>query len=257
LKSLAQWSAEQYLKFADERTRAARDLLQQVPLSEPKLIYDLGCGPGNSTELLVAAYPGARITGVDKSAEMLVKARKVLPEIEFVQGDLQTWHAPPEADLLYSNATFQWVDDHITVLQRLIRGLREGAVLAVQMPDNLAEPSHVAMTNAASGADYAGKLAGASRQPLPPVSAYYNALKPSCRSLDIWHTVYNHPLAGAAAIVEWVKGTGLRPFLAPLSATEQDDYLSRYQSLISQAYPLQSDGKVLLRFPRLFIVAVR
>lgn len=251
------WSPEQYLKFADERTRAARDLLQQVPLSAPELVYDLGCGPGNSTELLVAAYPGAKIIGLDSSAEMLAKARKALPQVEFVEGDLQTWHAPPEADLLYSNATFQWVPDHITVLQRLLRGMRQGGVLAVQMPDNRSEPSHVAMTEAARGAAYAAKLAGAARAPLASVPTYYDALKPHCSRLDIWHTVYNHPLGGAAAIVEWVKGTGLRPFLAPLSAAEQDDYLSRYQSLISQAYPLQVDGKALLRFPRLFIVAAK
>jgi len=256
---MATWSPTQYLKFADERTRAARDLLAQVPLKKAEVVYDLGCGPGNSTELLVEAYPTARVVGMDSSREMLAKARKALPKTEFIEANLSTWAAPADADVLYSNATFQWVQGHVGVLQNLLKGLKIGGVLAVQMPDNLNEPSHVAMRDAGLNAPYADKLRDAAKArdvlPLPP--DYYAALKPLCARLDIWHTIYNHPLDGVAGIVEWVKGTGLRPFLEPLSADEQQDYLARYEILLAKHYAVQTDGKVLLRFPRIFMVAVK
>ena len=256
---MVDWSPNQYLIFADERTRAARDLLAQVPLREASLIYDLGCGPGNSTELLVAAYPKARIVGVDHSPNMLEKARTALPQLEFLETNLANWQPPEGADLLFSNATFQWVPEHMRVLQRLLRGMKTGAVLAVQMPDNLNEPSHVAMSEATLNAPYADKMLDATkaRDVLPLPSAYYMALKPLCSRIDIWHTIYNHPLDGIVGIVEWLKGTGLRPFLDPLSAEEQQDYLARYATLLAKHYPVQADGKVLLLFPRLFMVAVK
>ncbi len=256
---MTDWSPAQYLKFADERTRPARDLLAQVPLKEARLVYDLGCGPGNSTELLVEAYPTATIIGVDNSPGMLKQARANLPSLQFEEADLHNWVASENADLLYSNATFQWLPDHISILQRMLKDLKPGGVLALQMPDNLAEPSHVAMAEAAHGAPYAEKLAhaAAARAVLPKPHFYYEVLKPHCSRLEIWHTVYNHPLKGAAAIVEWVKATGLRPFLAPLNDSEQTDYLARYEALLAKAYPAMADGMVLLRFPRLFIVAVK
>ncbi len=256
---MADWNPAQYLKFADERTRPARDLLAQVPLKEAKLVYDLGCGPGNSTALLVEAFSQARIVGIDNSPEMLAKARKTLPQVEFALADLAQWQVPAEANVLFSNATFQWVPWHLKVLQRLLTVLKTGGVLAVQMPDNLGEPSHVAMIGAGQDAPYADKLQAASgaRDVLPAPAAYYAALKPLCTRLDIWHTIYNHPLMGVAGIIEWLKGTGLRPFLDPLSAEEQADYLARYEAALTKAYPVQADGMVLLRFPRLFIVAVK
>ncbi len=256
---MTDWSPSQYLKFADERTRAARDLLAQVPLKGAKLVYDLGCGPGNSTELLIEAFPSAKVIGVDSSPEMLNQARASLPKFEFEEADLNSWTPSPDADVLFSNATFQWLPHHLPTLQRLLKGLKTGGVLAVQMPDNLAEPSHLAMAETAHSATYAEKLKGAvgARAVLPKPQFYYEALKPHCSRLDIWHTIYNHPLKGAAAIVEWVKGTGLRPYLDPLSASERTDYLARYEALIAKAYPEMADGTVLLRFPRLFMVAVK
>ena len=253
------WSPTQYLKFADERTRAARDLLAQVPLGEAQVVYDLGCGPGNSTELLAERFAGAKVAGIDSSPEMLIKALKALPNVEFIEADLSAWQAPSDADLLFSNATFQWVPKHLEVLQRLLHGMKTAAVLAVQMPDNLNEPSHITMREAAHNAPYADKMRDAvmARDVLPPPNDYYAALKPLCSRFDIWHTIYNHPLEGVAGIVEWLKGTGLRPFLEPLSADEQQDYLARYADLLAKHYPVQADGKVLLRFPRIFIVAVK
>ena len=253
------WSPAQYLKFTDERTRAARDLLAQVPLAKAKVVYDLGCGPSNSTELLVEAFPAARVVGVDSSPDMLAKARKALPNCEFVQADLETWAAPADVDLLYSNATFLWVQGHVGVLQRLIEGLKAGSVLAVQMPDNLNEPSHIAMREAAHNTPYTDKLRAAegAKDTLLTPAGYYAVLKPLCSRFEIWHSVYNHTLDGAHGIVEWFKGTALRPYLELLNKEEQADYLKRYEALLATHYPAQMDGKVLLRFPRIFMVAVK
>lgn len=253
------WNPAQYLKFKDERTRAAGELLAQVPLLEPRLVYDLGCGPGNSTALLATAYRNAQIVGVDLSPAMLKAARANLPKLEFIEADLATWQAPADADLLYSNATFQWVPEHLKVLQRLLQGMKTGAVLAVQMPDNLNEPSHLAMRQAALDAPYTDKLreVAKARDLLPSPADYYAALKPLCAKFDVWHTIYNHPLGGIEGIVEWLKGTGLQPFLEPLAADEKLNYLARYAALLAKHYPVQADGKVLLRFPRIFMVAVK
>jgi trans-aconitate 2-methyltransferase len=256
---MADWSAQQYLKFEDERTRPARDLLAQIPLASARTVYDLGCGPGNSTELLAARYPGAEVTGVDSSPDMLRQARERLPQCRFVEADLAHWSAPADADLLYSNATFQWVPDHLAVLKRLLAGLTSGGVLAVQMPDNTNEPSHVWMREVAKEPQWAKIIAPAAfeRADLPSPDDYYNALRPLCDRLDIWHTHYQHALAGPEAVTEWFKGTALRPFVDPLTAAQRQAFLQAYTARIAAAYPARYDGKVLLRFPRFFVVAFR
>lgn len=256
---MADWSASQYLKFEDERTRPARDLLAQIPLASARKVYDLGCGPGNSTELLVERYPDAEVTGIDSSDDMLRQARERLPRCRFVQADLTDWHAPDDADILYSNATFQWVRDHLSVLKRLLVALKSGGVLAVQMPDNTNEPSHVWMREVANEPQWRGLIAPAAlaREDLPSPEDYYNALRPLCPRLDIWHTHYQHALAGPGAVTEWFKGTALRPFIDPLTPEQRQAFLQAYTARIAAAYPARYDGKVLLRFPRLFIVAYR
>jgi trans-aconitate 2-methyltransferase len=251
------WDATQYLKFEDERTRAARDLLAQVPLHTANCVYDLGCGPANSTELLVARFPGAEITGVDSSPEMLAKAKKALPSLHFIAADLTAWTAEKPADLLFANAVFQWLPDHLSVLERLLGALPSGGILAVQMPDNLGEPSQVLMREIAETGPFAAKLTGIERDQIAAPEIYYDRLKPLCASFDIWHTIYNHALAGPEAIVEWLMGTGLRPYLAPLDEAERTAYLAAYLNGIKKIYIPRADGRVLLRFPRIFMVAVR
>src|SRR5437764_4770979 len=152
------WSAREYLKFEDERTRPARDLLAQVPLASPRRVFDLGCGPGNSTELLVARFPKAEITGVDSSPEMLDAAGKRLPQCRFINADLATWLPEEASDLLFANAVFQWVPDHAQVLKRMCARLSLRGVLAVQMPDNLAEPVHELMRQTAAQGRWAERL---------------------------------------------------------------------------------------------------
>ena len=253
------WNARQYLKFEDERTRPPRDLLAQVPLESPRRVIDLGCGPGNSTALLLERYPQARVMGLDSSPDMLRQARERLPNCEFAQADLADWSPQERTDLLFANAVFQWVPNHPAVLRRLLAALPAGGVLAVQMPDNTEEPALALMREVATRGPWAAQLAlaAAARDDLPTPAADYDLLGPLCAHLDVWHTVYNHVMAGPEAIVEWFKGSGLRPFLSPLDDDMRRDFIADYTARIARAYPRRHDGRVLLRFPRLFIVATR
>jgi trans-aconitate 2-methyltransferase len=256
---LTDWNAGQYLKFEDERTRPAADLLRRVPLSEIANGVDIGCGPGNSTELLTTRYPSAQILGLDSSPDMLAKAQQRLPQVSFEEADIATWNPDGHFDLIFANAVLQWLPDHSNLLNRLASLLTSGGCLAVQMPNNLNEPSHRLMEQVALEGPWSGKLFDASqtREKIGSFEDYYTCLRQAGCSVDIWQTTYVHPLDGAPAIVEWLKSTGLKPYLDPLSPDEQAEYLRRYQAEIANAYPAQQDGKVLLRFPRLFIVAQR
>ena len=254
------WSPAQYLKFEDERTRPARDLLAQVPLDEPALAIDMGCGPGNSTALIAERFPKTQVEGMDSDENMLEAARKRLPGLTFSHADLETWLPAEKADLLYANAVFQWVPRQLTVLTRLMaEGLKSGGVLAIQMPDNLTEPTHRLMEETALTGPWADRFAGGKgkRPGMPTPADYMNALNSLSSRVDLWHTVYYHPLANAEAIVEWVKGTGLRPWLDLLEEKERPAYLEAYTDAVRNAYPPIEDGRVLLRFPRLFVVATR
>jgi trans-aconitate 2-methyltransferase len=253
------WSARQYLKFEDDRTRPSRDLIAQVPLDRATRVFDLGCGPGNSTELLVERFPEAEMIGIDSSPDMLRQARERLPGRTFMQGDLATWSPPENTDVLFANAVFQWVPDHPNVLARLLEALPAGGVLAVQMPDNTNEPALALMREVAERGHYAGHpaLEHAARGDLPTPGSYYDLLRPLASHLDVWHIVYNHVMAGPEGIVEWFKGSALRPFIDALDGTARETFLADYTARVAKAYPTRYDGKVLLRFPRLFIVAVR
>jgi trans-aconitate 2-methyltransferase len=257
-KRMPDWNAEQYLKFEGERTRPARDLLAQIPTDARKVV-DVGCGPGNSTALLAARWPNADVSGIDTSADMLRQARERLPGHTFTETNISHWAPPAGTDVMFANAVFQWLPDHLKQMKRLVAALPPGGTLAVQMPDNIDEPSHIMMRETAHDGPWRAALAEASRvrDALPKPGVYYDALRPLCARLDIWHTIYNHALEDASAIVEWVKGTGLRPFLDPLDPPQRKAFLAAYTARIAGSYLPQADGRVLLRFPRLFIVAVR
>lgn len=254
------WSAKQYVAFEDERTRPARDLLAAVPPLDVRSAIDIGCGPGNSTELLVERFVNATVRGIDTSTDMIEAARKRLPQVQFDLADIDTWNESGPFDVIFANAVLQWVPDHSTSLPGLVRKLSPGGSLAIQMPDNLNEPSHRLMREVAAAGPWASKLASAAglRTEMDSASGYFSMLRPHCSRVDIWRTTYHHPLAGGASgVVEWFKGSGLRPFLEPLDEAERAQYLKQYQAAIEQAYPALSDGSVLLPFPRLFIVATR
>jgi trans-aconitate 2-methyltransferase len=255
--SSTDWSPATYLKFEDERTRPARDLLAQVRSEAVRKIVDVGCGPGNSTELLTARYPAAEVIGLDNSPAMLEEARRRLPNVRFEFANADVWVPNADVELVFANAIYQWVPHHLEHLPRVLAALPAGAALAVQMPDNLSEPTHRLMREVALADAWSGRLAGAARDPLPPAGVYYEALRPIAARLEIWRTTYHHVLRGADAIVEFVRSTGLRPFLDPLSDAERREFTAAYTAGITAAYPPLADGNVLLTFPRLFLVAER
>jgi trans-aconitate 2-methyltransferase len=254
------WSAKQYVAFGDERTRPVRDLLSAVPDMDVRRAMDLGCGPGNSTEVLLARFPSAEIRAIDSSQDMIAAARERLPQLHFAVADVQGWQDDESYQVILANAVFQWVPNHAALFPALITKLSLGGALAVQMPDNLDEPAHRLMRDTAAHGPWAAKLASSmqARFTLKHADWYYRLLRPLTSRADLWRTTYYHVLAGgAAAVVEWFKGSGLRPFLEPLHESERAAYLDAYTAAIALAYPAQPDGSVLLPFPRLFMVAVR
>lgn len=255
------WNPDLYRRYEDERTRPAQDLLARVPLERASRVIDLGCGPGNSTELLVRRFAGAQVVGTDNSQAMLESARRRLPQVRFELSDIASWapDAGAAPDLIYANAALQWVPDHQALIPRLFAALAPGGVLAIQMPDNRQEPTHRLMRELAAQGPWAASIGDADsvRTKLLGVAGYYDLLAPQAAQIDVWHTIYQHPMASAAAIVEWLRGTGLRPFVERLAPALQASYLAEYERRVAQAYPARADGRLLLAFPRMFIVARR
>lgn len=254
----ALWDPGLYGRFEAERGRPVRDLLSEVGGKVYQKIVDLGCGAGLSTEALSARFPGAVLTGIDTSPEMLEAARARLPKATFLQAQAETW-SDPSTDLVFANALMHWVRGHLFVMRRLASELPPGGRLAVQMPDNEAEPSHALMREIAARPRFRKQLAdvGATRESIGAPEDYDEALSSYCETVVIWRTVYVHRLSGPDDIVAVVQGAGLRPFLAPLDEAEKQEFLAAYRAEIAKAYPTRAWGGVLFRFPRLFVVGVR
>lgn len=257
---MTEWHPELYRRFEAERTRPAEDLLARVGMKAAQEVVDLGCGPGNSTELLGARFPDARVTGIDTSEAMLVAARARLPKAHFARHDIADWRAEAPVDLLFANAVLQWVPDHAALLPRLFGMLAPGGVLAAQMPDNLDEPSHRAMHEVSLDARWRDRLDGARQAReggvLTP-ARYFDLLAPLSTTIEIWRTAYHHPMPSPGSIVDWLRSTGLRPYLAPLEAPDRTAFLTLYEAAIARAYPVRANGQRLLAFPRTFVVAHR
>jgi len=254
------WSPTQYTKFEDERTRPVRDLVAQIPNVEVSSAADVGCGPGNSTEVLQGRYPRARITGMDSSPEMIAAAKARLPGLDFEVADVSSWGNQGPFDVILSNAVLHWVPDHDRLLPALVGKLSPGGSLAIQMPESTDEAAHRLMREVAKNGPWAAKVADAAKSFANRNTAdgYWRLLKGLCGRVDLWQTVYHHNLAGGpAAIVEWFKSTGLRPYLGPLDEGERQAFLERYLAALTEAYPTLADGSVRLPFPRLFFVATR
>jgi trans-aconitate 2-methyltransferase len=256
------WNADQYLKFAAERTQPARDLLARIVVDRPGRVIDLGCGPGNSTALLAERWPGADLTGLDNSFAMIEQANRDYPGRRWAVGDIAAWVGEPgdPFDVVFSNAAMQWVGDHEAVYPALLRRVASGGALAVQVPANLGAPAHTEMRELASTPAWACMLpAGGVREwYVHDTGFYYDLLAPAAARVDLWVTDYIHVMDGPAGIVEWYKGTGLRPFLDALpSDADRENFLADYTDRIAEAYPVQPDGRVLFPFRRLFLVAYR
>jgi trans-aconitate 2-methyltransferase len=250
------WDPAQYLKFADHRLRPAIDLLNRIDLDDPRSVYDLGCGAGNVTRHLAARWPNARVTGVDESAAMLAKAAEI-QGITWEQADMGSWRPSEPADLIYSNAALHWLGHHERVFPELLSALAPGGVLAVQMPRNFLAPSHALVNDAARMGPWRTTLEPMLRP--PPTSEpgfYYDVLAPRAAAVDIWETEYLHVLDGEDPVVEWLKGSWLQQFMEAIEEPERSQFLGAYARLVGEAYPRRPDGRTLLPFRRLFIVAV-
>lgn len=255
---MSTWDPSQYLKFADTRTRPAAELLTRVPLDSPRHLADLGCGPGNSTELLKQRWPEATVRGVDNSPDMLAAARKAHPDWVWEEADIGSWSPSEPQDLIFSNATLHWLPGHSAVLPRLMGHVGEGGALAVQMPNNFGAPAHVLIRETAADGPWRDLLAGVDdwNPPLEPAE-YYGILAPCSRLVDIWETEYTQVMDSAEAIAEWTAGSALRPFLHKLGEGGQQEFLARYTKALRSAYPPRGDGRVLFPFRRIFLVAQR
>jgi trans-aconitate 2-methyltransferase len=253
------WNPDVYLKFGDERTRPAADLAARIPLEAPRSVIDLGCGPGNSTKVLRGRWPEARVVGLDSSPEMIAKARDSQPEGEWILGGIEDWvplHAP---DLVFSNATLQWLPDHAELVPRLFAAAAPGGVLAFQVPSGADLPIRVIMREISKDPVWDGRMAEARRAlTMEKPDLYYDLLAPHADSIDIWETEYCHVMDSAEAIVEWVSGTGLRPYLDALAtAAERKRFSERLVEGVEATYAVRADGRILFPFRRLFVVARR
>jgi len=253
------WDAGLYLQFANERARPAADLISRIGLRNPANIVDIGCGPGNSAKMLHERWPQAAITGVDNAAEILAEASASHPSWNWNQADAATWSSEHRFDLVFSNAALHWLPDHARLFVRLFELVAAGGAFAAQMPANFDARSHRIMGEVAQEALWRDALQNASSEAgVESLSFYYDLLCPLAAALDLWETEYTHVLDGPEAILEWIRGTAMRPYL---QALPDDQRRKQFQDLclerLRQAYPRRASGKVLFPFRRIFVIAYR
>ena len=252
------WSAAQYVKFEEERTRPVRDLVQRIPLIRAANAADIGCGPGNSTEVLCERYPEARIVGVDSSPNMIEAARKRLPDIAFEVAEIREWRLREPLDVILANAVLQWIPGHETLLPALIAKLKPGGALAAQMPDNLEEPSHRLMREIAAEGPWAAKLKDAANARAERHGAewYFRLLRPHAPSGPLAHNLLSSA-CGTGCDCRMAEGNRSSPVPRPARGERAGRVPCALRGAIATAYPAEPDGTVLLPFPRLFVVAAR
>ncbi|HYY09445.1 MAG TPA: trans-aconitate 2-methyltransferase [Kineosporiaceae bacterium] len=255
------WDPEQYLRYADERARPFLDLLARVDARAPQTVADLGCGPGTLTRVLAERWPSAQVEALDSSPDMVARARRELAplgdRVDVTLADLRTWQPVEPLDVLVSNATLQWVPDHLPLLDAFAGYLAPGGWLAVQVPGNFGEPSHALLRDLAGSPRWHGLVGDIAWPAVAEPSAYLTRLAGRGLTVDAWETTYLQVLPGPDAVLEWMRGTGLRPVL---TALEDDDeraaFEAEYGALLDDAYPRQPFGTVL-PYRRIFLVARR
>jgi trans-aconitate 2-methyltransferase len=259
LAQMTDWDPSLYLQFENERMRAARHLLAEIPLASAGLVYDLGCGPGNSAELLSRRFPEAQIIGLDTSDSMLDHARKRTPQARFIKQDIADWTPDDRPQLIFANAALQFLPDHETLFPRLASYLARGGVFAAQMPDMAHESSHAVMRLVAvEGPWWSRLLPIAKAQPLVAAfENYYEWLRPAASRIEMWRTIYLHAFDGPQIVADFFASSALQPFLERLDDEERSAFMTRYRDRIKDAYPARSDGQFLIAYPRLFIIATR
>jgi trans-aconitate 2-methyltransferase len=275
---ITMWDAALYLRFGGERARPFFDLLSRVGAELPGYVVDMGCGPGNLTAMLAERWPAATVCGVDNSPQMIEAARQLIPVaarpsvapagpqatvtshapgLSFMLDDIRHWKPQHLPDVIISNAVLQWVPDHRELLVRWADQLAAGGWLAFQVPGNFDQPSHEILRELAASARWRPVLADVemNRQSADPAD-YAELLAGIGCEVDAWETTYVHILTGTDPVLEWYKGTGLRPVLAALDADQGADFLAEYGTRLQMAYPPRSFGTVF-PFRRVFTVAHR
>lgn len=260
------WDPDQYLKYGDERGRPWLELITRVVHPSPKKVIDLGCGPGTATEMLIGRWPEAMVIGLDSSEEMIERARSVeVPgRLAFEVGDLASleWVNDGPFDVVTCAATFQWVPDHQKLFGEIVGSLADGGVFAFQVPANFDQPSHTLLYELARSDRWSAILADRVRpDPVLTPAAYLKALLDNDVDADVWSTTYLHVLTGNDAVLEWVRGTALRPFLTALeqegAADDVRDFEASYGAALRAAYPRDGSGRTIFPFQRIFAVAKR
>jgi trans-aconitate 2-methyltransferase len=258
------WNAKTYIQFLELRTRPARDLLAAIPNDfQPKTVYDLGCGPGNSTILLKNRWPHAKVTGLDSSLNMLEAAKAAYPDIDFIQGDIARFSPNEKIDCLFANASLQWLGEHETLIPKLLQWLNSGGIFGIQMPNNFHSPSHqviinILQNNTAWQPFLKNLRYGVLTEPLYQLPWYYDLLtKSGASALQIWETEYFQEMPDPQEIFDWIKGTALRPVLSAMDTDNQSKVASAYVKAIGKAYPIQKNNKILLPFRRIFMIGYR
>jgi trans-aconitate 2-methyltransferase len=253
------WDPLQYLRYADERARPFVDLMARVGAASPRRVVDLGCGPGTLTALLASRWPDAVVEGVDSSAEMIAAAADLASErLSFQVGAVESRRLPEDADVVVSNATLQWVPEHVALLSGWARTLPPDGWLAFQVPANFDAPSHALMRSLAASTRWSSVLpADVLRHDVVATPASYAALLQDAGLVaDVWETTYLHVLAGADPVLDWIRGTGLRPMLAALSEADAAEFSAALGAALREAYPATPHG-TLFPFRRIFAVGHR
>jgi trans-aconitate 2-methyltransferase len=252
------WDVGQFLKFEAERTRPYWDLMAQVQVSEPERIVDLGCGPGNLTRLLAERWPNALVTGIDSSAEMLSAANRlaIAGRLEFAQADIAEWSPTQSVNLIVSNSAWQWVPDHERMIDHCRKVLAPGGTLAVQMPCRFGTSSQTIIDEVAADSRWADRLRGVGlhRHSVQTLGWYAEQLCRRGMNVNAWETAYLHALTGENPVLEWLRGTALRPLLGRLEQPEQQEFVALLGGKLQAAYPPCGDV-TFFPMPRLFFVA--
>jgi trans-aconitate 2-methyltransferase len=257
----AAWDPVGYLRFAGERARPFAELVARIGADAPATVVDLGCGEGSLTASLARRWPGARVTGVDSSPEMLAAAAAAaLPgRVEFALGDVGEWAPPGPVDVVVTNAVLHWVPGHDRLLTRWAGWLPAGGWLAMQVPGNFRAPTHALLADLCRSPRWADRLAGAAPRPdavLEP-TGYLDVLREAGLAADAWETTYLHVLTGPDPVLSWVRSTVLRPALALLHDDDAARFTAEYAAALQEAYPPRPDGATVLPFRRIFAVGAR
>lgn len=247
------WNAQQYLKFENQRTQPAIDLAKRINIDSPKSILDIGCGPGNSTAVLKSIFPESDILGIDNSPDMLNKARQNYPELKFKLSD--TDGINEKYDVIFSNACLQWIPNHKKLLPELMGKLNDGGVLAVQVPINGTEPFFEVISEVVSNTEWGFDKGCIEANKTLSSNEYFDILSECSDNFDIWETVYYHHMPDIQAILEWVRGTRLRPYLNVLDDETAALFEKEIMDKAEKFYPKQKNGEIIFRFRRLFFTA--